>query len=237
MITEKQKAEIQNYLFAKKLPVDILMEVHDHFVSQITDLKTAEGLTFEQAFSKTKDSWKEELTTFYPFYILRKIENVLITRFEQKIRKREITTRILQSLALTFFIFILGVITSQLNKDVILTFIKYAFLGINLFCYGTILYNLIINNFIYKKEFSVLKFSTYHWRSYFALPFSILGSHFLKPITSWTSEINAEFYYKISVLFLLVLCLIYTGISQIKLAKTLRIIKPNLTLNRKSIVR
>lgn len=62
MITEPQLVEIRNYLLSKKLPIDILIEVNDHFVSQILDLQREENLGFEEAFEKVKDNWKEELT-------------------------------------------------------------------------------------------------------------------------------------------------------------------------------
>jgi hypothetical protein len=52
MITEPQLTEIRNYLLAKKLPIDILIEVNDHFVSQILDLQKEENLGFEEAFEK-----------------------------------------------------------------------------------------------------------------------------------------------------------------------------------------
>jgi hypothetical protein len=62
MITETQLTEIRNYLLSKKLPIDILIEVNDHFISQISDLQKEENLGFEEAFEKVKESWKEELT-------------------------------------------------------------------------------------------------------------------------------------------------------------------------------
>ena len=61
-MTESQLTEIRNYLLSKKLPIDILIEVNDHFVSQISDLQREENLSFEEAFEKTKENWKEELT-------------------------------------------------------------------------------------------------------------------------------------------------------------------------------
>ena len=39
MLSETQLTEIRNYLLSKKLPIDILIEVNDHFVSQINDLQ------------------------------------------------------------------------------------------------------------------------------------------------------------------------------------------------------
>ena len=57
MITEPQLTEIRNYLLAKKLPIDILIEVNDHFVSQILDIQREENLSFEDAFEKVKLKW------------------------------------------------------------------------------------------------------------------------------------------------------------------------------------
>ena len=61
-MTEHQLPEIRNYLLAKKLPIDILIEVNDHFVSQILDIQREENLGFDEAFEKVKENWKEELT-------------------------------------------------------------------------------------------------------------------------------------------------------------------------------
>ena len=57
MITAPQLTEIRNYLLAKKLPIDILIEVNDHFVSQILDIQREENLGFEEAFEKVKLKW------------------------------------------------------------------------------------------------------------------------------------------------------------------------------------
>ena len=54
---ESQLTEIRNYLLSKKLPIDILIEVNDHFVSQINDLQREENLDFAEAFEKTKLKW------------------------------------------------------------------------------------------------------------------------------------------------------------------------------------
>ena len=56
-MTEHQLTEIRNYLLAKKLPIDILIEVNDHFVSQILDIQREENLGFEDAFEKVKLKW------------------------------------------------------------------------------------------------------------------------------------------------------------------------------------
>ena len=65
MFTETQLTEIRNYLLSKKLPIDILIEVNDHFISQISDLQREENLSYEDAFEKTKLSWHKELKPYY----------------------------------------------------------------------------------------------------------------------------------------------------------------------------
>lgn len=65
MIAEPQLIEIRNYLLSKKLPIDILIEVIDHFISQISDLQREENLSFDEAFEKTKLSWDKELKPYW----------------------------------------------------------------------------------------------------------------------------------------------------------------------------
>ena len=64
-MTENQLSEIRNYLLTKKLPIDILMEVNDHFVSQINDLMKEEQMSFDDAFKETKSSWQSELKPYW----------------------------------------------------------------------------------------------------------------------------------------------------------------------------
>ena len=65
MFTDSQLTEIRNYLLSKKLPIDILIEVNDHFISQISDLQREENLGFEEAFEKTKLTWDKELKPYW----------------------------------------------------------------------------------------------------------------------------------------------------------------------------
>ena len=51
MITPEQTREIREYLLSKRLPIDILMEVEDHFVNQITELQQ-QDLGFSEALQK-----------------------------------------------------------------------------------------------------------------------------------------------------------------------------------------
>ena len=93
MITELQLTEIRNYLLSKKLPIDILIEVNDHFISQISDLQREENLSFEVAFEKTKESWKDELKIEFSFFgdneskIIKRIKKKQNIEFLTKTRK------------------------------------------------------------------------------------------------------------------------------------------------------
>jgi hypothetical protein len=60
-----QLTEICTYLLQKKFPIDILMEVQDHFISQISDLERDENLSFEEAFEKVKKSWQKDLQLYW----------------------------------------------------------------------------------------------------------------------------------------------------------------------------
>ncbi|MCD0479460.1 hypothetical protein LPB90_13440 [Chryseobacterium sp. LC2016-29] len=60
-MTKEQKNEIRQYLLSKKLPVDLLMEVEDHFISQINEVQAEKKLSFDDAFNVTIISWYDDL--------------------------------------------------------------------------------------------------------------------------------------------------------------------------------
>lgn len=71
MITEEQENKITDYLVAQELSLDILVEIRDHMISQISDIQFNENINFEEAFLKVKKSWNGEFIMvnylfFYP---------------------------------------------------------------------------------------------------------------------------------------------------------------------------
>ncbi|WP_431610483.1 hypothetical protein [Chryseobacterium sp. 'Rf worker isolate 10'] len=71
MITEEQENKITDYLVAQELSLDILVEIRDHMISQISDIQFNENINFEEAFLKVKESWNGEFIMvnylfFYP---------------------------------------------------------------------------------------------------------------------------------------------------------------------------
>ena len=145
-MTELQLTEIRNYLLAKKLPIDILIEVNDHFISQISDIQREENLGFEEAFEKTKLSWDKELKPYYKGdWDLQDKSKLLRT-----INKNNFYSLAKKSLAYTLSIIALLIILSQsINFEVY----KYIFV----FIIGIILSIPIINYFRNKENLSLPK--------------------------------------------------------------------------------
>lgn len=94
MISKLEEAEIRDYLLSKKLPIDILIEVQDHFISEIYNLEREKDLQFSDAFKEVKENWRKDLSLSW------KGEFSLIdsTDFTRKITKQIERANILQSL-------------------------------------------------------------------------------------------------------------------------------------------
>ncbi|SIQ15290.1 hypothetical protein [Chryseobacterium sp. RU33C] len=74
MITKVQENTITDYLLGQQLSLDILVEIRDHMISQISDMQFSENISFEKAFLKVKESWNGEFKMvnyllFYPTQI------------------------------------------------------------------------------------------------------------------------------------------------------------------------
>ncbi|WP_048508347.1 hypothetical protein [Chryseobacterium angstadtii] len=61
MINTAQEIEIIRYLVSKKLDQKLLLEIKDHFILQISNLMEEHNLSFQEAFLRTKENWKNEL--------------------------------------------------------------------------------------------------------------------------------------------------------------------------------
>ena len=70
MINKSQEQQVTDYLILHKLPLDILLEVKDHMISQVLDIQINENLSFDEAFHKTQKLWESEfkMTKFPAFY-------------------------------------------------------------------------------------------------------------------------------------------------------------------------
>ncbi|WP_155845036.1 hypothetical protein [Chryseobacterium daeguense] len=70
MMSTEQEQQITDYLIFHRLPLDILLEVKDHMISQVLDIQSDENLNFDEAFLKTKKLWESEFksTGYSAFY-------------------------------------------------------------------------------------------------------------------------------------------------------------------------
>ncbi|WP_143885231.1 hypothetical protein [Chryseobacterium binzhouense] len=83
-MNEFQIRQIRNYLLSKNLPIDLLIEVEDHFVMQIGEIMKNEHIDFDTAFYQVKVLWEEELS--FPKYKIQFNLND-VTHFVRKINR------------------------------------------------------------------------------------------------------------------------------------------------------
>lgn len=70
MFSKEQEQQVTDYLILHRLPLDILLEVKDHMISQVLDIQINENLNFDEAFHKTQKLWESEfkMTKYSLFY-------------------------------------------------------------------------------------------------------------------------------------------------------------------------
>lgn len=231
MITETQLSEIRSYLLSKNLPIDILLEVQDHFVSQITSLEIEKQTDFENAFEITKNIWANDLQTYFPWYILKKTNSAIRTVFERRYRKEADLQlfKIASTASAAFFIVALAL--SMISTYFVLEKVIYLFLNACiLFCIGMLFYNLCFNNIAFKEKFKNVRFSIYHWRVMFIFSIGYFGIDYIKPLKSWLlplyhHEINIEIIFKLLIYLVLIFWYIFTGVAQFRFARIMNAFK------------
>ena len=92
MLNQSQKSEIANYLLSKKLPIDIMLELQDHFISQINAIELEENLNFDKAFEKTKVLWMPEFKMVNSFILYSQpipkiVKSIYIKKFIFTLKK------------------------------------------------------------------------------------------------------------------------------------------------------
>lgn len=91
MINKAQEDKITDYLVSQNLSLDILVEIRDHMIQQTADLEWDENLSFEEAFSKAKESWKGEFKMvnywlFFPTKLPLIARRVISEKYNQMLK-------------------------------------------------------------------------------------------------------------------------------------------------------
>lgn len=143
MEENKNNEKIRAYLLSKNLPIDLLVEVQDHFLSQIDELQKG-NVSFEEAFKTVKNSWFTELR-FSKYKIQFDLNDR--TYFEKKI-KEELQIGILKkSFAVTFMLAIFVIISAQILSA---NYFRYLFLTVLILVIATPLFQYFKNKKLFK---------------------------------------------------------------------------------------
>ena len=113
MMTERQESQVMDYLVSQNLPLDILLEIKDHVTAQVQDIQLNENVSFENAFSKAKESWKGEFETvsyrmFFP---------VKIPLIAKRIIKEKYNGFLKKSLLIGLIVFGINMMLIYLSRD------------------------------------------------------------------------------------------------------------------------
>ncbi|WP_052248363.1 hypothetical protein [Chryseobacterium taiwanense] len=153
MISAEQRKEVRDYLLSKKIPIDILMELEDHFLSQI-DHTMIKNISFEKAFDEVKKIWQEdlELTKMY--------NGKEVVVFVKDIRDREMI-KIFRKSLMVFFLMnvILFTLSKMLEKEIFSEI--FPFLVMTLTSIPSMLFLLYIRYFNYVGQFRNVKFTIF----------------------------------------------------------------------------
>ncbi|MCY0978689.1 hypothetical protein PGH12_10620 [Chryseobacterium wangxinyae] len=112
MINSAQQKQIEDYLILNKLPLDILLEVRDHMISQVSDLQIRENLSFDEAFFKTKIAWEPEfkMTKYFMFYTGE------VSVLEKNIVKAKFNSILKRSILIAIVLFIVNLFAIYISK-------------------------------------------------------------------------------------------------------------------------
>lgn len=112
VFSKEQEQQVTDYLILNKLPLDILLEVKDHMISQVSDLQVQENLSFEKAFFKTKIAWEPEFRmTKYSFFYSEQIPVIF-----KKIAKIKYNSILRRSFVIAILLFMINLLAIYLSK-------------------------------------------------------------------------------------------------------------------------
>ncbi|MDV3798141.1 hypothetical protein CMU10_08145 [Elizabethkingia anophelis] len=111
MNTLSQNNPIRQYLLAKKIPWDIMLEVEDHIHTQVQDLEISKNLTYEEAFLEVQLLWKKDLKIDRP--ALTTYNEFLATPFVRKIYWQKRKSVIFRSVGFALCVLMLLILAAK----------------------------------------------------------------------------------------------------------------------------
>ncbi|REC73634.1 hypothetical protein DRF60_19055 [Chryseobacterium elymi] len=112
-MTQTQENEVTDYLIFQELPLDILLEVKDHMLSQIADIQLQKKLDFENAFLNVKKSWDGEFK-MVSYFLFSPAEIPLIVK---KIIKEKFNVLLKKSFIIGLVFFGINLLLIYLSKS------------------------------------------------------------------------------------------------------------------------
>ncbi|WP_223560399.1 hypothetical protein [Chryseobacterium lathyri] len=113
MMTKAQEKQVTDYLIFQELPLDILVEIKDHMISQIADVQLRKNLNFEDAFLNVKKSWDGEFK-MVSYFLFSPVEIPLIVK---KIIKEKFNILLKKSLIIGLAFFGINLLLIYFSKD------------------------------------------------------------------------------------------------------------------------
>ena len=147
-MTDLQEAQIRDYLLLKKLPIDILLEVNDHFIAQIKNLEIDEDLQFEEAFKIVKENWRNDLTLSWKGEFNVSNSTDLMRKMRKQIESGNLYLTLKYVIPYFFLLFLFANIVTQSIFQIV--FIAMALIP---FLYATINYSYHYSDFRLAKKY------------------------------------------------------------------------------------
>ena len=220
MVTEAELTEIRNYLLTKKLPIDILLEVQDHFISQISSIQQEENLDFETAFANVKESWRKELTLSWK----GEMDLMDSTDFMRKMNKVIIRSNFFETIAMVVpYVVCVIIISNIIYQPLLKFFIIVVMLAPILFSFGNYIYHYEDFRLVKKYQNHIL---TLHQDG--ILIFMLTASNYFIFFSSGFSTIDQFSDNILSILGLLIILggVAYSIVSQKNYLRQIKIVKP-----------
>ena len=108
MISPTEKLQIHNYLLSKQLPIDVLMEVSDHFEIQLKSLEQEKDISFNEAFILTQKAWEKDFRLVRKsFFSFGKVP-VIVKEIQKETNRRLFKKSLLIAVITFLFQFITG---------------------------------------------------------------------------------------------------------------------------------